>query len=386
MEKFTHCFIVFLIFISSNIFADETIFKVPPYMLYHTDGKIILNFQLNTNKKITLIENNQIFFNQSTSDYLKNTQYQVNLKMVGCGEAQTIQMISSTDQEVLFEKNLLPKKCFTSIHDSDQKFVFGFISDTQEFLDRHTEVARVINYHQERDPMHFMINGGDVVQTGDDESEWAKYFLGAQSYLKDIPQIAAVGNHDYRGSKGFKTPALFQKYMRWPEAESYGNLFYDFPKLQLVILNSNFYYMKDSEERYVWNWLKEKFKNAHELKKPIIVATHFPVYSSSLNKITSLAVIKMKLGLEPLMKKYKVPLLLSGHTHMYERSEKDGITYLVSGPAGGKPNSPSADNPYRVAFDQYALTFTKLIATEKKLLIETYNQDNQLIDTATIEL
>lgn len=87
-----------------------------------------------------------------------------------------------------------------------------------------------------------------------------------------------------------------------------------------------------------------------------------------------------------MLEKYKVPLLLSGHTHMYERSLKNGVNYVVAGPAGGKPNKPSDKNPYKVAFDQNALTFTKIKISNKLIFIETYNEENRLIDSTTISL
>jgi hypothetical protein len=71
---------------------------------------------------------------------------------------------------------------------------------------------------------------------------------------------------------------------------------------------------------------------------------------------------------------------------MYERSYKDGVNYLVAGPAGGKPNTPSANNPYVKYFDKDARTFTKIKYSHKTFNIETYNEQNVLIDSLVIKL
>ncbi|RPJ71841.1 MAG: hypothetical protein EHM20_14295, partial [Alphaproteobacteria bacterium] len=200
------------------------------------------------------------------------------------------------------------------------------------------------------------------------------------------PQIAAIGNHDYRGGNGALIPKYFKQFMRWDGADKYGNLFFDFPEVQILILNSNFSEFSLMEELRVWKWIEDKMKESKRVNKPLIIATHFPVYSSSLNRFSSMNVIKMRVDLVPLIEKYKIPLVLSGHTHMYERSFKDGIHYVVAGPAGGRPNKPSYENEYVKFLDFQSLTFTKIKLAKKVFNIETYNQENKLIDSVSINL
>ena len=71
---------------------------------------------------------------------------------------------------------------------------------------------------------------------------------------------------------------------------------------------------------------------------------------------------------------------------MYERSFKDGVHYLVAGPAGGRINKPTFKNPYVQKFDSNALTFTKVKYSNRTLKIETFNQDNTLIDQLFLNL
>ena len=44
--------------------------------------------------------------------------------------------------------------------------------------------------------------------------------------------------------------------------------------------------------------------------------------------------------LTPLFEKYDVDLVLSGHNHLNELLQKNGVTYAISGAFGGLPNPP----------------------------------------------
>lgn len=361
--------------------ATEDIFRVAPYTLKHTNGNLLLNFQTFQDQALIIDDDGEerVFFT-----YNKNEHYKIQLNATPCGQSKDIKIIDRASRELLYRNTQPPAPCPGKF--TENQFIFGFISDTQQYKERHEDIAKIIAHHHSIEPLQFLINGGDVVQTGDVEQDWINYFLGGKAYLMDIPQIAAIGNHDYRGNKGSHIPKYFQQFMRWQGADKSGNLFFDFPEVQLLILNSNFSDLKATEESNTWIWMENKMREAKKINKPLIVATHFPVFSSSLNRFSSLSVIKMRTKLAPLAEKYKVPLVLSGHTHMYERSYKDGINYIVAGPAGGRANSPSSQNRYVKFFDKDSLTFTKIKLVRKVFTIETYNQENRLIDSLVIDL
>lgn len=373
-----------IVFAALSLFATpanstDELFRVSPYTLKHTNGQLLLNFQTNEDQSL-IIEDNGVA--KVASVYKKHEHYKITLSQAPCASVKEFKILDAKTSDVLYKNTQSPAPCQSLT--GDNTFVFGFISDTQQYRERHEDIARTIAHHHAIEPMQFLINGGDVVQNGDTEQEWIDYVLGGKLYLMDIPQIAALGNHDYRGSNGALIPKFFQQFMRWEGADKFGNLFFNFPEVQLLILNSNFSKLNDLEERQTWAWIEEKFIEAKKLNKPIIVASHFPVYSSSLNRFTSLSVIKMRARLVPLVEKYNVKLVLSGHTHMYERSLKSATNYLVAGPAGGRPNSPSFKNEFMKFFDKDSLTFTKLKLVNRNLSVETYNQENRLIDSIAI--
>ncbi|TDP53276.1 calcineurin-like phosphoesterase family protein [Bacteriovorax stolpii] len=374
--------LAFCIVGSAQAFSAD-LFKVAPYTLKHTNGQLLLNFQLNEDKKLVIEDGQKI---KRSFEYKKGIHYQTELGKEECGVSKDLRIRDTGTNEVVFTKNYEGLSCTEGSRAPD--YTFGFISDTQQYKDRHEAIAQVIAYHHSMDPLQFLINGGDVVQNGQkDEQEWIEYFLGGKAYLMDVPQIAAIGNHDYRGHKiDYALPKFFQKYMRWEGSPANGNLFFEMPGFQLVIWNSNVGDLKSDEEDQMWTWLEQKMQAAQKSNTPLIFVTHFPVYSSSLNKFTSFAVMKLRRKLVPMVEKYGVKLVLSGHTHMYERSFKDGVHYLVAGPAGGRVNKPTFKNPYVQKFDSNALTFTKVKYSNRTLKIETFNQDNTLIDQLFLNL
>lgn len=371
-----------LLFLSAPSFSGlNDTFRIAPYTLKHTNGHLLLNFQTNKDQSLIIDDNGE---KKLAINYKKNEQYKIELRPVPCGLTKEFRILDGASMDILYQNKQPPAPCSQSVNGDE--FVFGFISDTQEFKVRHEQIAETIAYHHAVEPLQFLINGGDVVQEGGIEQDWIDFFLGGKLYLMDIPQIAAIGNHDYRGAEGAIIPKFFNQFMRWEGADKDGNLFFDFPDVQLLILNSNFSKLLGKEEKNTWKWLEEKMREAEKIHKPIIVASHFPVYASSMNRFTSLNVIKMRKNLVPLLEKYKVPLVLSGHTHMFERSYKDGVHYLVAGPAGGKANSPTFKNKYQQVFDQNALTFTKIKLSHRIFTIETFNQENRMIDSLVIDL
>ena len=365
---------------ATQSFGDE-LFKITPYSLKHTNGYLLLNFQLNNDKKLEIEDGNKTI---PAREYKKDQHYQVELSLADCGMTKDLRIKDYSNNEIIFTRNFTQPSCSKTPASGD--YTFGFISDTQQYSNRHAAISKVIAYHHSMDPLQFIINGGDVVQNGDIENDWFDYFRGGSAYLLNIPQIAAIGNHDYRGRIGNGLPEFFQRYMRWQGAPTNGNLFFEMPGFHLVIWNSNVPELSSSQVSDMWIWLEEKMKAAQKSNIPLILATHYPVYSSSTNRFTSKEVKSLRAKLAPLAEKYGVKIILSGHTHMFERSFKDGVNYLVAGPAGGRVNRPTFKNPYQQSFHPKALTFTKIKYSNKTFKFETFNQDNILIDQLIVNL
>jgi acid phosphatase type 7 len=71
----------------------------------------------------------------------------------------------------------------------------------------------------------------------------------------------------------------------------------------------------------------------------------------------------------PILKKHKVDLVLSGHDHLYQRGERDGVRYIVTGGGGaslygircgieGRPKCAVDDGMQHVAREHHYVVLT----------------------------
>lgn len=370
--------------ISSNIYA--SIFSIPPYTLQTPDNSVVLRFQLKNSQSLILEQNigrkSRILFDgEMAAEKLESLLSEP----IECDETFKLELKEKLTEKILYQKILNGSPCLGSkVH---RPIYFGFISDTQQYDDRHKSISNVIEKKITEHDTQFILNTGDIVQEGNQEAEWKQFLSTGNVYMGKVPLIAAIGNHDYRGTKGKNViPKLFKKYLRWNNSDDQGDMVLDFESFRLMVFNSNYFKIKRKEEKKQLLWMIEQFEEARKLKKPMIVSMHYPIFSSSLNRFTSGSVRKMRRRLEPLLREYGIKLVLSGHTHMYERSYKDGVHYVVAGPAGGRINDPSYKNKYKVYINPNILTYTEFKVFDGLIEMKTWNENNQLVDSVLIDL
>ena len=119
--------------------------------------------------------------------------------------------------------------------------------------------------------------------------------------------------------------------------------------------------------------------------RPVIVAMHHPPFASSvMNGEPDQEILQN--DYVPLFEKYGVKLVLNGHTHMYERSFKDGVHYIIAGPAGGSRAIPLGVNRYKVFSRFLSMTFSTVKINGQNIEIKTWDEQNILIDQLAIPL
>ena len=143
--------------------------------------------------------------------------------------------------------------------------------------------------------------------------------------------------------------------------------------------------MSNKEQIAELTWFKTRLEQSKLANKGVIIALHNAPYSTGAASTWYNEEI-IKYRYIPLFESYsKVRLVLSGHIHMYERSLKKGIYYIVNGPAGGMAHNYSTIvNPYQQFIDTLANTFSIIKVNNKRIKVETYNQNTELIDQIDI--
>jgi 3',5'-cyclic AMP phosphodiesterase CpdA len=94
-----------------------------------------------------------------------------------------------------------------------------------------------------------------------------------------------------------------------------------------------------------WDWLEGELKSAQGKFEHIFVLMHVP----PRNPLAQLGTNRQHWftdrqeadEFDNLMSRYKVDMVMCAHDHMFEKHEKDGVTYVICGSAGGGIAAPS---------------------------------------------
>lgn len=212
---------------------------------------------------------------------------------------------------------------------------FAVYGDTRSQPKIHKSVIAAIAGFAPR----FVINTGDLVGNGQSATDWDTFFDVATPLTANMPYFAAAGNHEqnadifYRLFPGAPGGGMLNR-------EWYGTTY---GPVRIVVLNST---RAVAEQR---DWL-ETYLTAHDGEPGwTVVAFHYPPYSSSARNGDE----TMRKQWVPILEKHHVDIVFLGHDHFYERSEKDGVQYVIAG-GGGAPlyDVGAKPNPYAKVSDR----------------------------------
>jgi 3',5'-cyclic AMP phosphodiesterase CpdA len=176
----------------------------------------------------------------------------------------------------------------------------------------------------------FALHTGDLVAYGSQASEWDRFFEIEHGLLASVPLFPSPGNHEQNAARYFDAFVLPGN-ERWYTFE-WGNA--RFVSLQIDAIVP---FGKRSEQV---QWLEATL--AANTQPWLIVWFHLPPFDSYTKTDLSSAV---RTNLIPLFERYHVDLVLSGHSHNYQRSNVNGITYIVTAGGGAELNPLPAAGP-----------------------------------------
>lgn len=164
----------------------------------------------------------------------------------------------------------------------------------------------------------FVVMLGDNLYGGEATKDFANKFEKPYHVLLDsgVKFYASLGNHD--------DPSRQITYEKFNMG---GKHYYSFkPKedVRFFALDSNY-----MDKRQL-DWFEGELKNSGSAWK--IVYFHHPIYSSGEKHGSN---VELRTAIEPVMVKYGVDVVLSGHEHFYERLKaQKGIHYFIVGSSG----------------------------------------------------
>lgn len=202
------------------------------------------------------------------------------------------------------------------------------------------ERLRVIRALAEEDPA-FIVNTGDLVGRGSKAEDWRAFHEENRPiFSKGIPCFPCLGNHEFYGDDRLALNHYFSFFpglggRRWYEIR--------FRSVLLVLLDSNFDELEDHEAEAQIRWFGDLLAAAEKdpSVRHVLVCAHHPPYTNSRVHGDSRAVQEHFVRrLTP-----KVKAFISGHVHSYERFEKDGRQFVVSGGGGAPPTPVETERP-----------------------------------------
>jgi predicted MPP superfamily phosphohydrolase len=200
---------------------------------------------------------------------------------------------------------------------------FAVIGDWGTGDDDGYGVARQMFRSHSQTPLDFVIAAGDNIYPDGSGRRFQKNFEQpfAQLLSQRVGFYAVLGNHDIRDGR--------QDQRQYPLFNMAGRNYYTLKQGNGLVE----FFMLDSTDfdTAQTGWLEQALKTSTARWKVAIF--HHPIYSSGDKHGSDL---KLRKKIEPLLTKYKVNAVFSGHDHIYERTKpQQGIQYFVTG-AGGK--------------------------------------------------
>jgi len=250
-------------------------------------------------------------------------------------------------QYFYFEMDNTVSPLFNVANNSNPKSsVFTVWADSQGGWDVFREVIHTMKIHQPE----FTVGIGDLVGNG--RSEWQYIQLKNELHQLPVPHYLFAGNHDYDGSYNNWIPENFNKYLEGNSQNNYRFWRSEFCAFIGLDPNENFpVEIQKGSEQYEW-FLKTITSESWKKAPWKIVFVHQPPFSQGWKGYQGEKRIQDLL--RPFWESGQIDLVISGHTHDYERlilEHQSGKTaFLIVGGAGGNlepddelENSPKMD-------------------------------------------
>lgn len=199
----------------------------------------------------------------------------------------------------------------------DDKFSFIYLGDPQN--DLKSQWSRVIRAAYRHEPnCGFILYCGDLINRAGRDVEWHEWFFAGSFIYGMVPQVMTPGNHDYDGlNLDPHWNAQFTQPVNGPKGLEGTCFVVDYKNLRLISIDSAADSELRKEDGYKLEaqkvWLDSVLQA--NTKEWVIVTTHLPFYSPKENRDNK----HLRKNFQPILEKYKVDLVLSGHDHSYGR-------------------------------------------------------------------
>lgn len=214
---------------------------------------------------------------------------------------------------------------------------------------------------------------GDNIYPSGDPEDMPDKFEGPYAELlkRGVSFYAALGNHDVKKGREVQ--------MNYPSFNMGGRSYYTVTKgddlVEFFALDSTRF---DLRQR---RWLEGALQASRAKWK--IAFCHHPLYSSADRHGSKL---ELRVEVEPLLVKYGVDAVFSGHDHVYERIKpQQDVQYFVSG-VGSKPRRGDLerDSPFFAAGNDETSSFMSIEITPERFDFKAIDIGGRVIDSGQL--
>ena len=235
--------------------------------------------------------------------------------------------------------NMAPPRQFVSDSIDYKKGQFAIIGDLQstskvEFWRKSNTQERHYLIHQiAAEAPDFLAIVGDLVFAGSSPTHWAGFdTLAAPLSEAQVPILPLLGNHDYGM---IRRSGLANFFARFPHLGGRHWFSRTYGPLGLIFLDSNIRRLPALQWQAQCIWYKNELQRFEQMSevRGVLVLLHHPPYTNSA--MISDGIQVQRTFVQPFVEARKTLAMVAGHVHSYERFERTGKTFLVTG--GGGP-------------------------------------------------
>lgn len=211
---------------------------------------------------------------------------------------------------------------------------------------------------------------GDIVNRGDNGSEWDEWFCASSVVNSNIPLVLASGNHDHVTSmNGVRDISAYWNMQfnlpkNGPEAVENSCYFADLQNVRFIVLNTELFNHNEHIAAAQTAWLEEVLDS--NPNRWTVMLFHHPIFSTKKNRDN----MELRAAIKPLIERYGVDLVLQGHDHTYARGIEN--TLLADG--------STSNTAYVVS-----VSGSKMYELEKATWMDVSLSDTQVFHAVEIE-
>ena len=196
----------------------------------------------------------------------------------------------------------------------------------------------------------FFINMGDIVDNGEDHTQWRAWFHAVEGIIERIPFVPVMGNHEtYDQNWEVRLPEAYLRYFAAPEngSRDFARYYYsfDYGAAHFIVLNSQWdetESFKPGLKEEQMDWLREDVRQSAKQWKIALIhkdVLQYRIHNRPERKegISDVGEVFM-----PLFEELGIDIVFTAHLHTYRnrghirgnRHDSSGPLYILTGVAG----------------------------------------------------